>query len=48
MFEDIFNASGEIRKMKLPVPATSCRAPKIDTDKHTDLVLKVTPPEALE
>ena len=33
---------------KLSVPATSCRAPKMYTDKQTDLVLEVTPPEALE
>ena len=30
------------------MPATSCLAPKIDTDKPTDLVLEVTPPEAME
>ena len=37
-----------VSKVKLPVPATSCLTPKIDTDKQTDLVLEVTPPEALE
>ena len=30
------------------MPATSCRAPKLDTDRQTDLVLELTPPEALE
>ena len=30
------------------MPATSCRAPKSDTDRQTDLVLESTPPEALE